>query len=115
MDAIKFIKEWNRMCKFYYDAIEGYCSCECPAHCFQCFNLKNLSANAEDLAAVIEKWSTEHPRETRQSVFLEQYPNAKVDKWNVLCACPADIYGAVECADLRGTCTDCRREFWSQE
>ena len=107
MDALEFIRERNRMCKSF-----GVCCNNCPAD-------KNASCDSfawkEELVTIVEKWSKENPRKTRQSVFLEQYPNAKVDKWNVLCACPAVIYGEVECEILRGTCTDCRREFWSQE
>ena len=115
MDALEFIKERNRMCKSVGDRCEG-----CPAFnvCEDdlCCALDIQSTmDATDQVAIVERWSTEHPRKTRQSVFLEQYPNAKVDTWNVLCVCPALIYGEVECAIHRGTCTDCRREFWSQE
>lgn len=72
MDAVKFIKERDRMCKSYYDAEKGYCSDGCPAHDVQCSDLDGLSTDAEELVTLVEKWSAAHPRKTRKSVFLEQ-------------------------------------------
>lgn len=68
---------------------------------------------------MVEDWSAAHPRKTRQSVFLEQYPCAKIDSQGVLYACPADVYGNNACPknkeDAPIICYDCRREFWMQE
>lgn len=36
----------------------------------------------------VERWSKEHPRKTRQSVFLEQWPEAKIDNDGCLSVCP---------------------------
>ena len=109
MDALEFIKERNRMCRSFGESCNG-----CPAD-------KNICCSAfalqEELVAVVEKWSKENPRKTRQSIFLEQYPNAKcVDGVSVLCprwidtcfSCLIDDNNNVDCAT-------CRHEFWSQE
>lgn len=79
MDAIKFIKERDRMCKSYYDAEKGRCSDGCPAHDVQCSDLDDLSTDAEELVTLVEEWSAAHQRKTRQSVFLEQWPQADID------------------------------------
>ena len=69
---------------------------------------------------VVEKWSSAHSRKTRQSVFLEQWPEANIDCCGVLTICPSPIstshrnaYGG--CANIGVKCPDCRRKFWMQE
>lgn len=57
-------------------------------------------------------------RKTRQSVFLEHYPEAVLDVYGVLRVCPtyisAEHRDRIRClTEIR--CTDCRREFWMQE
>ena len=109
MDALEFIKERNRMCRSFGGSCNG-----CPAD-------KNICCSAfawqEELVAVVEKWSKENPRKTRQSIFLEQYPNAKcVD--GVVLFCPKLIDTCSTCpidANIDIDCPDCRREFWTQE
>lgn len=69
---------------------------------------------------VVEKWSAAHPRKTRQSVFLEQYPETIIDAFGALQICPMVISAAHrdsdgECKDPAKMCIDCRREFWMQE
>ncbi len=78
---------------------------------------------AKDNAGVVkfvERWDAEHPAKTRQSVFLERYPEAQTDIDDVLCVCPAvmslsyrdDVGG---CLDVSKRCDNCRRKFWSAE
>lgn len=117
MDAIKFIKERDRMCKSCYDVEKGRCSDGCPARDVQCTKLDDLSTYAEDLVAWVEEWSAAHPRKTRQSVFLEQWPDAMLDSQGVLdiqpCALDKSLTDTLNC---RGrNCTKCYREFWMQE
>lgn len=118
MDAVKFIKERDRMCKFYYDAENGNCSDGCPAHDTQCTDLDDLSADAEELVALVEEWSSAHPRKTRQRVFLEQWPETEIDNLGSLMVCPKRI--SADCRNRYGNCTnrvcsDCHKEFWGQE
>lgn len=73
MDALKFVKERKRMCKS-QEACGG-----CPLERFHCiFSTSTSDEEDEKSIAAVEQWSKEHPRKTRQSVFLEQWPNAKV-------------------------------------
>lgn len=120
MDAVKFINERDRMCKSYYDAEKGYCSDGCPAHDVQCSDLDGLSTDAEELVTLVEEWSAAHPRKARQDVFLEQYPEARVDDIGVLRVCPAIVSTTHRgdkggCSDISKECAVCRREFWTQE
>nr|UWI25340.1 MAG: hypothetical protein [Bacteriophage sp.]DAL81500.1 MAG TPA: hypothetical protein [Caudoviricetes sp.] len=104
MDAVKFIEEHRRMYK-----VTGK-------------HLPTLAEGipAEDVVKEVEEWSAAHPRKTRQSVFLEQYPEALVLDGGTLSVCPVlfsseyrNAYGG--CASPYGSCAECRREFWMQE
>lgn len=113
MDAVEFIRERNRMCKH-------FCWCaECPAHGVICGTIGEVN-DAERLVQIVEEWSAAHPVKTRQSVFLEQWPEARVDKNSIPCICPANITENQrdedgECANPMENCNECRREFWTQE
>lgn len=69
------------------------------------------------------KFATEHPRKTRQSVFLKQWTDASLDRHGVLTLCPKNLYCGFSCIDkndienhkLLKNCNTCRREFWNQE
>lgn len=116
MDAIEFVKERNRMCSTYTPK-----RCEgCPADNYgkegtACIMVDKI--DAERLVPIVEEWSAAHPRKTRQSVFLEQYPQADIDNIGLLVMCPkrisADIRVTADC--MRQRCSDCRREFWMHE
>lgn len=119
MDAVKFIKERNRMCKSFCDGCK-----ECPAFnvceddlCCAVGQESTLDATAQ--IAIVEEWSAAHPRKTRQSVFLEHYPESSLDEYGVLRLCPSDISAdyrdGVGCGYPELRCTDCRRKFWMQE
>ena len=116
MDAVKFIKERDRMCRFYHHAGDCY---QCPAKDCECSALEGM-VDDDNIVTIVEEWSAAHPRKTRQSVFLKQYPEADLDDCGVLEACPIpisashrNIYG--RCARAGVKCSDCRREFWMQE
>lgn len=115
MDVLDFFSEFRRMCKSSSDCTK------CQYHGDECDNAIEL---LEKTVAVVEKWSQEHPRKTRQSVFLKQWPEAMIDKTTgVLTICPAEL--TKECRDDRGACMaysietcvceSCRRDFWMQE
>lgn len=118
MDAVKFIKELNRMCKSFGTGCTGCpASNACKNELCCAFDLgSTLDATAQ--IAIVEKWSTAHPRKTRQSVFLEQWPEAGIDKSGCLMLCPLTV--SAEHRDRHGECTKlvcsgCRRKFWMQE
>ena len=107
MDAVKFIKELGRMC----DAHEH---CEsCPAKECECQLLENMVEDTR-IVSIVEEWSAAHPRKTRQSVFLEQYPEALRDSDDILSVCPKCLDRNIKCREDVGSCS-CRREFWMQE
>ena len=114
MDALEFLKARRRMC-LSHDTCIG-----CPLEEAKC-TLGNTSVEEyEKIIAAVEQWSKEHPRKTRQSVFLEQYPGARVRTEGVLSICPALISPAYRgddggCSDISKGCAVCYREFWMQE
>lgn len=109
MDALKFLRERKRMCDSYTDC-KG-----CPFNDSKCVINSALSDDDyERITATVERWSAEHPIKTRQSVFLEQWPNASVDEGGVL-FCPKTVDRAHICRCKDKGCSVCRREFWSQE
>ena len=115
MDALEFLREHKRMCNRY----EG--CCDCPLEVSICPGSSTMpDEDYKKLITVVEHWSKEHPRKTRQSVFLEQYPEAIVGDDGVLRVCPSPIFPSDRsvyngCARPNSTCSDCRREFWMQE
>ena len=113
MDALEFIKERDRMCRFYHHAEDCY---QCPAKDCECSALEGM-IDDDNIVTIVEEWAAAHPRKTRKSVFLERYPQADIDNTGLLILCPkrisADIRVTADC--LRQGCSDCRREFWMQE
>lgn len=115
MDALEFFRERKRLCKLQKD-----CS-GCPFDKDNC-SVSNIMPDEDykRVIATVEQWSKEHPRKTRQSVFLEQYPEATIDNNGGVCVRPCylsathrNAYG--KCAHMDRDCTDCRREVWMQE
>ncbi len=116
MDAVEFLKTLHRMC-------DRHCTnCEFgKRHCgFVTSCTVWRTTHPEEAVAIAEKWAAAHPVKTRQSVFLEQWPEANIDDLGVLKVCPSPIsishrnaYGG--CIYSGGKCSDCRREFWMQE
>ena len=104
MDAVKFIEEHRRMYKVtgkHSPTLAGWIP-------------------AEDVVKEVEEWSAAHPRKTRQSVFLEQYPEASIGDDGVLRLCPFLIEESYRnndggCKAVQRQCSDCRKEFWGQE
>ena len=73
--------------------------------------------DCEGMVKAAEQWAAEHPVKTRQSVFLEQFPNAPIytNTHNVaLDPCLVDTALRGHCPTGRG-CDICRREFWLAE
>ena len=115
MDAIKFIEEKERMCKTC-----GSCVL-CPAWLDDgCIVNMRRGFAPEQQINTVKTWAEMHPRKTRQSLFLEQYPEALLDVNGLLDVCPAPIFLSHRlvgggCRDPHKKCIDCKREFWLQE
>ena len=115
MEALEFFRERKRMCDSYMD-----CEC-CPLVATECI-VKDMTSEdtCKRIVDAVEQWSKEHPRKTRQSVFLEKYPEAEIDANGVVGLCPMSISAAHrdsvgECNCPEKMCRDCLREFWMQE
>ena len=118
MDATKFMAEHKRMCDSYTkcsDCLMSKRDRECGN-----FPYNYTRERIDKVIKVVEEWSALHPLKTRQSVFLEQYPEAAIDVHGVLQICPMAISDAYrdsngECVNPTKKCSDCQREFWMQE
>lgn len=111
MDTVEFFSEFRRMCKSTSDCTK------CEYHGDRCDNAIEL---LEKTVAMVEQWSREHPRKARQSKFLDMFPAARMDDVGVLQLCPCAISAEHRnaqggCATMQRKCSDCRREFWTQE
>lgn len=99
MDTVKFLEECRRMIN------RG-----------ESVPLTDCDVTAEEVVANVELWSKNNPRKTRQSEFLKQWPNARLDEdgYIVLSPCLLEVeYEKIEC--YNGKCADCRHEYWMQE
>lgn len=112
MDAVEFLKTLRRMC-----------NAECRKCEFREVHRVNGGCSTwqknhpEEAVAIVEQWAAEHPAKNRQSVFLEQFPNAPIytNTHNVaLDPCLVDTTLRGHCPTGRG-CDICRREFWLAE
>lgn len=106
MDAVECMKAVTRMLK------SG--TIDCAIQKYISAQKKN---DYEGMVEAAEQWAAEHPIKTRQSVFLEQFPNAPIytNTHNVaLNPCLVDTTLRGHCPTGRG-CDICRREFWMQE
>lgn len=119
MDAMEFLSEAKRMCDHHTVPCE-----KCAANEFCGFTPEFPSAFGETtqmrkMVELVEKWSKEHPRKTRQDEFLERWPNGMLDNDGVVGICPRNVDNKYICNlehsyDCHG-CPKCRREFWMQE
>lgn len=103
MDAVKFLKEWGRMC----DSFEGCQGCglsdifgTTEGTCWVAAHPKE----AVDMVEAIEKWSNEHPIKTNAQKFEELF-DCKCDRRT----CPPIL---IDC--LKIECTECLK-WWDKE
>lgn len=121
MDAVKFIEERTRMCESFGDRCTGCpASNACNDNPCGCAVGQESTLDATDQVAMVAEWSAAHPRKTRQSVFLGQYPDAMCSEDGVLAICPTALSSAYRgidgsCTNSKNRCIDCRRKFWMQE
>lgn len=105
MDAIEFVKQLRRMDE------KGTLK---NRFIYPCVGRETDSP--EDVVAEVEEWAKMNPVKTRQSVFLEQWPNCMMDGDCVVGMCPRNVEKNYICDLNRSAgCPDCRREFWMQE
>ena len=105
MDAVKFLDKVDRLSK------RG--STEEKMR----YNDYRTAGDNTRAVKFVERWTAAHPAKTRQSVFLEQFPNAPIytNTHNVaLDPCLVDTALRGHCPTGRG-CDICRRKFWLAE
>ena len=115
MDAVEFLKKLKRMCDENRDINEGSCyGCEIfvkkAEKAISCSSF--IKEYPEEAIAIVEKWSAEHPIETRQSKLLKAFPNAEIEN-GIAVACPKSLDKNVECMPLN--CNECTRKYWLEE
>lgn len=114
MDAVEFLKQFNRMCKAYND--DG-CK-ECPAYRHRCG--EEFDGQEEDGVSIVEQWSKEHPVKTRQSELLKLFPEAEMIDDSYINICPVRISKEYKnnegiCRMVGINCDKCKRDFWLAE
>ncbi len=105
MDAIEFVKQLRRMDKNAYRKYSVF------------------SSSPEDVIAELEEWEKMNPAKTRQSKFLEMFPNASVIPNGTLGICPKALDKDYECfyrhcrnSDVKIIdCIECKNKFWLEE
>ena len=119
MDAVKFLREKNRMCNFFYN--QALCS-KCPIQKLEC-GTGELDDVEQMIVAVeaVERWSTQHPIKTRQSEFLKMFPDSGKDKDGVIivppCAVEKSRFGGIgiRCNVSEKDCVQCKHDYWLEE
>ena len=123
MDAVEFLKEAKRYCKWCKNTTQDGKKRLCDACYFEKLNnIFNLHSMAYcKFVEIVEQWSKEHPIKTRQSEFLKQWPDAKISDDGLPAIAPCQlnvlfIHGkAQKDCEGRGVCNKCRRDFWLKE
>lgn len=115
MDAVEFVLEKRRMCRSF-----GPCCSDCELHkegC--CTDMAQSKERTEKAVELVEKWSKEHPKKTRMSEFLKQYPNPSMridDDYPSInpCMLNRSLYDELRCLEV-GCCEECRKKYWTEE
>lgn len=112
MDVPTFFKEYDRMCSYHRNG----CDCgDCPLIRFiedqrgTCLEI--CKRYPEKSVAIVEQWAKDHPVRTYKSVFLERFPDAKVEHSGTPCPCIIYIFGEKAKPVNCGSCTYC----WDRE
>lgn len=113
MDAVKFFKTVNRLCK------NRTCG-ECPicknGTCMADFGDDSVKS-VEETISKVEQWEKDNPIKTRQSEFLKMFPNAGTGESGILIFCPRQFdpqnVNIVYCH--RHGCLECRKNYWLTE
>ena len=116
MDAVKFLKERQRMFKTAGGNVyESETTCY-GADCEKCaFYIKDEpfcledSQDYEGMEIKLEEWIAKHPKRTYQQDFLEKYPNAKLYEGGYPMVCLGNL-GYEEITEeycIGADCKDC--------
>lgn len=124
MDAVAYFKAYARMCDSFdsKNNIAGKPCVGCPLDDIgHGCHMNDLTNNAEECVAAVEKWAKEHPVKTRLSELRNLFP--LMDEEGIMDDCPLRFDRSFHERDERGSCTEpdetacheCRRRFWMKE
>lgn len=121
MDAVKFIKEINRLCEAQEDCKDcpliGHACDVNTATIMSCYNIESV----QKMVQIVEQWAKEHPVKTRQSEFLKKFPNADLKTIARMLPCSLDkTLKPLRCAkygylSITCRCDKCRDDYWNEE
>ena len=123
MDAVEFLKEAKRYCKWCKNTTQDGKKRLCDVCYFEKLNdIFNLHPMAySKFVETVEQWVKEHPVKTRQDEFFKQWPDAEIgyDGLPTVAPCQLNIE-LLQCesqddCEERGVCDKCRRDFWLNE
>lgn len=104
MDAVKFLKEKERMC----DSFNSYCDgCEIESQRCGIGCGVYMRKYPEQAVSVVEKWVAEHPQETRLTRLLKNYPNTPLNDDGIpVYICTSDL-GLMDVDYCDDDCVSC--------
>lgn len=103
MEAIEFLKEYQRICRCYHSI---KCS-GCPLKVCGC-DIEH--DDAQEIVKIVEEWSQAHPKKTMMQDFFEKFPNAPKGKFGQPQLCPGNCGYNNEIASYevcKKFCSDC--------
>ena len=112
MDAVKFLKEYERMCETCFNC-DGCPIQGAKPNLMSCGDFRR--ENASVFVSVVEKWAEAHPVKTRLQDFMEKHPNARTDSRGIphyyptvfgYCGNPNGVHPCATC-DCRGKEIEC--------
>lgn len=126
INAVEFLKEKDRMCRtiLIVGGFVGRCD-ECEIGKRRTSGQtcdKYIVKHPEEAVEIVERWTKNHPKKTRQSEFLKLFPEAPIFE-GVLEIEPCKLVGSKlnteECHSydefgLSG-CYECRKKYWNEE
>lgn len=119
-EKAKLIRDYTRMCDSKVGI--GCDGCELNKNKKHSSCKLFMMKEPEKAVEIIEEWSAEHPIKTRQSEFLEQYPEVAKDEYGIINIPPCVIersrfmkIGESTCNTPKKLCGQCRREYWNEE
>lgn len=121
MDAVKFIKQINRLCEAQEDCKDcpliGHACDVNTATIMSCYNIESV----QKMVQIVEQWAKDNPVKTRQSEFLKMFPNAYLETITRLLPCSLDrTLKPFRCAkygylSITCRCDRCRDDYWNEE
>lgn len=94
--------DFKRLCNF-YDSCNN-----CPLGVFidesSCPHFNKI----KEVNDIILKWVKTHPKKTKETDFLEKFPNS-----NPIEICPKTMGDTNECLPM--SCEDCKVKYWTEE